>query len=684
MHLSLQRRIQVILLENRRKESASITVFFSLVCILIFAMLGTIIEGARFKVCEVHAYRTLRMAVESLFTEYNRPLFEEYRLFLIENAGKSFPVSIADYAADTISPEKSLNTIDLFGGSLEDVSIEDIQYAGDCKANAIRTEISEYMKRHLVKSSFVQFKNKLCETESLNEKGESLERRIEAERKSAEFDIVILKLMRLIDGVYIKPDGNIGGEKYFMKMFCLGNKRMENLGINNLTVWDAVRKNLIEVETDVTGQKHFMDQFQQAVERCIPILEEAIQLVYKMERQMKDVSQMQQNEELYYKKYADGNLKRILRGNKRVLEDTVTVLNDCDEAEKKERLETLWKAYDCRGISFDYRGISERGGESNPGDSLKAAMNKGILNLVAKNADKISNKMVDEADMFCRYYEAEDLSGDYEKNIQNFIEKEKVQTNNLLGNVTGYVWDEFCIDRYLEKFCGGAAGNDRNMDKVLAYEMEYIIAGKKSDSENLGAVVSRLLLLRTVANFGTLWSSAERRDTAYAAAAAIVGFTGMEPLIRLTQSILMVVWAMSESLVDVAALLQGKNVPIIKRSQQLQMDFRELFGIRRELIQKKAKEVQNGGLSMNYKDYLHVFFVSESQSIKLYRLMDLIQWNMEKKYNHNFQLQNTVYSITVKGSFCFQTRFFRMPVIKDMLGRNLTEFYITPSTKYTY
>ena len=250
--------------------------------------------------------------------------------------------------------------------------------------------------------------------------------------------------------------------------------------------------------------------------------------------------------------------------------------------------------------------------------------------------------------------------------------------------MTGYVWDEFCIDRYLEKFCGGAAGNDRNMDKVLAYEMEYIIAGKKSDSENLGAVVSRLLLLRTVANFGTLWSSAERRDTAYAAAAAIVGFTGMEPLIRLTQSILMVVWAMSESLVDVAALLQGKNVPIIKRSQQLQMDFRELFGIRRELIQKKAKEVQNGGLSMNYKDYLHVFFVSESQSIKLYRLMDLIQWNMEKKYNHNFQLQNTVYSITVKGSFCFQTRFFRMPVIKDMLGRNLTEFYITPSTKYTY
>ena len=210
--------------------------------------------------------------------------------------------------------------------------------------------------------------------------------------------------MRLIDGVYIKPDGNIGGEKYFMKMFCLGNKRMENLGINNLTVWDAVRKNLIEVETYVTGQKHFMDQFQQAVERCIPILEEAIQLVYKMERQMKDVSQMQQNEELYYKKYADGNLKRILRGNKRVLEDTVTVLNDCDEAEKKERLETLWKAYDCRGISFDYRGISERGGESNPGDSLKAAMNKGILNLVAKNADKISNKMVDEADMFCRYY----------------------------------------------------------------------------------------------------------------------------------------------------------------------------------------------------------------------------------------------------------------------------------------
>lgn len=86
-----------------RRLTGSITVFLSLVFLLIFALFGTLLETARYTVCKNHAARTLRTGAEGLLCEYNRPLYEHYGLFFIEKGGTPYEQVIGRYAGDTIS-----------------------------------------------------------------------------------------------------------------------------------------------------------------------------------------------------------------------------------------------------------------------------------------------------------------------------------------------------------------------------------------------------------------------------------------------------------------------------------------------------------------------------------------------------------------------------------------------------
>ena len=77
-----------------RRLTGSVTVFLSLVFLLIFALFGTLLETARYMVCKNHAARTLRTGAEGLLSEYNRPLYEHYGLFFIEKGGTPYEQEI--------------------------------------------------------------------------------------------------------------------------------------------------------------------------------------------------------------------------------------------------------------------------------------------------------------------------------------------------------------------------------------------------------------------------------------------------------------------------------------------------------------------------------------------------------------------------------------------------------------
>ena len=88
--------------KSSNNVSGSITVFLSLTGILVMALLGTLLETARYEACGNHAERTLRTSAEALLAEYNRPLYDQYGLFFLEGTGKPYEEVIAEYVGDTL------------------------------------------------------------------------------------------------------------------------------------------------------------------------------------------------------------------------------------------------------------------------------------------------------------------------------------------------------------------------------------------------------------------------------------------------------------------------------------------------------------------------------------------------------------------------------------------------------
>ena len=90
-------------MDKKRKKPmlcGEITAFLSLIFLLILSLVGTSLESARVNVGRSFADRSLQNAMESLYTEYCRPLWEDYHLFFLE--GEESEDKDKDYLRNTM------------------------------------------------------------------------------------------------------------------------------------------------------------------------------------------------------------------------------------------------------------------------------------------------------------------------------------------------------------------------------------------------------------------------------------------------------------------------------------------------------------------------------------------------------------------------------------------------------
>lgn len=668
--LILQRIPKIYLGRNR---NGSITVFLSLVGILIFAMLGTLVETARFKACENHAGRTLRTSAEALLTEYSRPLYDNYGLFFIEDTGTPFADVISKYAGDTFETD-GRGTLDFLSGQIQEITVTDKTYLGDDKAVPLQKEICERMMRTLTKKQLQKFLKKSSSFTGVEQDAAEIEETAEVEKQMAELDKELLELIKLIDGVTVSG-GKIKVHNHFVKMFVTGEKKSQNFGITETRVWKKMKPKLKEspIHLDKLDKTVFLSQ----VKSVISLTKQACTLSEHLKTEYIKIGGKNP-------KYAEHDKKMgkliqnlpVLNGNLSILKSSQAILEKDWTEEGKRQLQELWKGYDTSRICFDYTGAGEEGGADNPIDMLGKAWGDGILHLVCRDTEKISAAAVDNPDNYAELYEEQEESGnDCGDCVKEFTENESVNLSGALGDLGQYAMAEFCLDSYIQDKFSSYVEKRPGWKKALQYQWEYIAAGKKSDKANLEAVLNRILIIRTVINFAAIYKDSAKKTQAYGAAAAVVGFTGMEPLIRFMQTLILLVWSVVESLVDIAGLLQERDVPILKTPKKIVTTFPEIFQISKSSITMRAKKLGKATKkSFGYKEYLQLFLMTTKQSTKLYRIMDLIQWDMVKNGYAGFRLGNCVYAIEVEGKFSFPAGFFRFPSVQQMLNRQLNAY----------
>ncbi len=658
----------------------SITVFLTLAGLLIFALLGTLVETARITVCTNHAQRTLRTSAEGLLTEYSRPLYEHYGLFFLEEGGIPYEEVIGGYVGDTMSAADA-GDMDFMEGSLTSLSLTDKVYVGDDGAAALQSEINQYMGRVVTKEQLQKLLSRFNKLTDLEDKAEEIEETVEKEQDVAELDEELLDLMKWIDGITVS-DGKVSCEDEFIKMFCVKKKKSQNFGITEGVVWKQMKGNIDETTRTwkIKNKKNFIKK----LGRVEDLVDKAIEKGEKLAYEYRKIGTSGEDEHDAMLSDLIDNLP-VLNRNKEILNKTQTLLSQYSVDECKDELVALWSDYDTKSIVFDYTGVDEAGGDDDPKDSLGDAWDKGILNLVCESPSELSDKSINNPDSYAQLYEEESSDEDYGDRVSQFTSDDEVNISGILSAAGSYSMDEFCLDQYITKQFGSYIQQVDGWEQPLCYGWEYIVAGQASDQDNLQSVLNRILLIRTVVNFLAIEQDSAKRKEAYSAAAAIVGFIGLAPLITLTQTLILITWSIVESMTDIAAMLLERHVPLIKKASDVKTTFAEVFLINQKAILKRAKGYAKAKKnSFGYKEYLMMFLMMTKQRIRRYRVMDLIEKGMRKNGYKGFALGSCAYKIKVEACFTFPTRFFRMAPIEAMLGRDVRSCQTTAKVKVSY
>ena len=130
-------------------------------------------------------------------------------------------------------------------------------------------------------------------------------------------------------------------------------------------------------------------------------------------------------------------------------------------------------------------------GEENPLEHVAGLKQAPILNLVLPKETQVSEKQIVSEDM-PENRENQTGHGTFED-----VESEGGTLDSVL--LGGYIQEHFAD--FLDEPKGGS----------LDYEVEYILAGRQSDRENLEAVANKLVLLRFVPNYLYLQTNSTRQ-----------------------------------------------------------------------------------------------------------------------------------------------------------------------------
>ncbi len=183
------------------------------------------------------------------------------------------------------------------------------------------------------------------------------------------------------------------------------------------------------------------------------------------------------------------------------------------------------------------------------------------------------------------------------------------------------ITEDLLFDCYLfEKF--GFYGNELEKS-LLKYQIEYIIAGKGSDMENLDYVVKRLLLWREAANVAYIFTDTGKCTEAELLASGLTAVLFVPELAEPVKYAILFAWAYMESVSDVKCLLNGGKVPLLKTAADWKTGIADLAGFPDSISDKAS-----GGRGLNYKDYLRVMLFLEEDNKKTMGSMDVMEMDI--------------------------------------------------------
>lgn len=321
----------------------------------------------------------------------------------------------------------------------------------------------------------------------------------------------------------------------------------------------------------------------------------------------------------------------------------------CTAAESLRQEKDFVAKYSFEGLRLNYGEMS-----------LEENLYEGVEDLLSKEVAKGFLGFLTDAEL-----SEKELEQSYLPSGFRYIEKETdvfsmlgADMSDLLTELRTVLPEDLSVDTVV----GGMADSilfhsylathfsdflDGNANGALAYETEYLIAGKETDKENISSVAMRICAVRTVLQFISLYTDGERKGAAEQAALAACGIIGLPALKSVVTFLLLFVWALEEAMIDTAALLQGKKILLYPGKTGGSLAFHEILLFSKSFVLERAKEKEEKkGLNLGYNEFLSLFLYLTPRETKTYRAADLIQENLRITYRDSFRVNRCVWKLS--------------------------------------
>lgn len=646
---------------------AEITVFISLIMMCLFALFCVLVESARTAGARWYLQMAVGSAMDSMFSQYHRPLWDSYRLLFAEYDSKE---DVLEDFSSFIQPY--LETENWYPVKYESAETEEMLTALDESGAYFEKEILDYMKYGFWKLDFDA--DVASELLDCGKEAEAVKMVAESYRGHA---ADALRLEKSLEAISENLAAQM--EKKQEGLSCM--RRYDNDGFQRKA------KELIQLLKKVPN---LVETYRKRADALAAALEKSRESCVDYRKDCSEkVDELLEEEIRQYEAYVslDGERRQEIERLEPLSEEYILRVQDVMEAaDDVERTieewedeededddgpdpEALWRPVIRRFDNIVIPSLSFAHG-------VKDKEKEGWLNQVAEmyRTGMLALLLPDGTVVSDNHIQLENLPSQ---------SNEIAEGSRGISLLDHLMVNEYCGE-FFNCFTDVSAGNISKQaalhdQHALQYEAEYLLAGKSSDEENLSKALHQLLALREGLNLIHILSDGSKRAEARNLALSITGLAGVSPLVLVTTFFIMSVWALGESIMDVRGLLAGRKVPLVKTAKDWTLGLEEL------LKMGSTKDAGTGGSEqgLGYLSWLKVLLFLDEIVLQEQRMMDVMQLNLCLKQK-SFHMKRLVYEVKIKGTFCGKHLFFSLPFVEKFTGEEEHSYSMQVSAERVY
>ncbi|MBO1869990.1 hypothetical protein J4O15_03305 [Lachnoanaerobaculum sp. Marseille-Q4761] len=592
------------------KKSGSVTIFVCLIFICISALICGLLESARTSGARLYLQTAGDSAIDSLFSRYHRALWDNYKILSLESeSDEKISELMLSYMQPYIensgmyriqNPQIKLNkkiSLSDNGGMYLEQEIIDYMSLGvfesvfEGSPDDLWKDIEDAMSMEKITTDYGLGSKEAIEVEkTLKRLSENIEKQEEIRSKmksavSAQNISEIKKLCKDLKSTLKKVPDLI--KKYEKKADRMSEKirEIENKNADNISKLSESNREYIDGE--ISKFKEYVDKDSERrieISALAGLSESMISEVEELESDIESLQEMMEAEDDEEQDYDIGEAWNNLGSGI----DALTVMR----------------------LNFKY-GIADEEKEEKL-KQVKELISDGIFSLVIPENREVSNKSINRLSL-----PSNAITGGYSgRNLAQRL---------LVNEYMGTYFADFTDD----------------IDTPLSYELEYILNGDTSDRINLENAILKILAIREGLNYMHIISDASKMQSAQELATVISGVLCLPQITLLIKFLIIAVWALVESAIDLRCLLSGGKVPLIKSRDDWSADLDSIFDI---LNNNSLREKEASSRGINYEGYLKMLLYIEEPVKRNFRMMDIMQLDISRSQN-DFLINDMVYGI---------------------------------------